>query len=109
MSIQRDPTQCAIDSNINPEPAYIIVPETYNKQLVIDEIQTATKGDGSIRKVNVNGEEVPNEYVLSAMFNNQDFMPPTDQFPLPTDQFEYVTTQENQKSMFNPNRNMNFR
>lgn len=69
---------------------------------VIEQIKQATKGDGSLRPVKLNGEEVPRETVELAMFENQDFMPRSE-FPAPPEvpNLEDQTALP-QKSMFGP-------
>lgn len=47
---------------------------------LMDDVMFATKGDGTIRDVNVDGKPLDSALVKLAMFDNHDFMP-RDEFP----------------------------
>ena len=86
--------------NTRPDAINLDVPPKQPLSDMLEEIKHATKGDGVLRRVSVNNTFVPSEYVLHAMFSNQDFMPVTDQFPLPVNSFEFVESREAQRMMF---------
>lgn len=67
---------------------------------IIQEIQKVVAKDGTVRRISVNGVEVPREWVEEAMFLNQQVMPVTDQFPLRRTPITLVTSLERQTSMF---------
>jgi hypothetical protein len=86
--------------NTRPDTINLDIPPQQPLSEVLEDIKHATKGDGALRRVSVNDSFVPEEYVLHAMFSNQDFMPVTDQFPLPVNGFEFVESREVQRMMF---------
>jgi len=106
ISIGHSPSAHATQSNLRPSAVNINVAPRYqgiaDQSAIFASIENITKGDGTVRDVKLNGRDVPREYVLQAMFNNQDFMPQTDQFPVNERPAEFIWSQEKQKSMFGP-------
>jgi hypothetical protein len=70
---------------------------------VMQSVRAATKGDGQLRPVFVNGKKIADEYVKAAMFENQDFMP-HNEFPLKEVPILYDPTRRPQRSPFSPYR-----
>lgn len=102
---ENDPMQFEPKSNLHPPETNIKTGEYVARapwldSVVNDDIKLITKGDGAIRRVAVNGSEVPRELVEDAMFRNQDFMPRTDQFPLKEQRLLVDPTSGKQRSMF---------
>ena len=92
-------------ANMHRRPIDIQMKDKYAQEdkfdsVANDDIQLATKGDGTIRPVYINGKPVPRELVEDAMFRNQDFMYRTDQFPLHAKPLLADTSMKNQRSMF---------
>jgi hypothetical protein len=70
---------------------------------IMQNVRAATKGDGQLRPVVVNGRQVADEYVKAAMFENQDFMP-HDEAVLKAVPHLVDPTRRKQRSMFAPQR-----
>lgn len=74
-----------------------------NKQSnLISRLAKETKGDGVLRDVNVDGQRVSRELVQQAMFDNADYAPRTDQFPLVAHKLSTDTTTRKQRDFFAP-------
>lgn len=74
-------TAAKIKAEMHPQAAAIHVPAEVARSPMgmastIEAIKTATKGDGAIRPVFVNGQKVDDVLVRAAMFENHDFMVP---------------------------------
>lgn len=96
-------SSAVILADMGTSPARIQMPKvqamTSTTGDVMSDIRQATKGDGQIRPVYVNGAKVSDDYVKAAMFENQDFM-----YHLQTPQLSMPHLQDPsnvpQKSMF---------
>ena len=66
------------------------------------DVMRATKGDGVIRPVDVDGKKYPRQMVEESMFNNADFMPVIDQFPQSSLPNKYDPTEKEPRSQFGP-------
>lgn len=96
-------SSAVILADMGTSPARIQMPKvqamTSSTGDVMSDIKQATKGDGQIRPVYVNGAKVSDDYVKAAMFENQDFM-----YHLQTPQLSMPHLQDPsnvpQKSMF---------
>lgn len=66
---------------------------------LMEDIKFATKGDGNIRKVKVDGKNVDPTVIKSAMFNNHDFQP-RDESKMYKRQKQYDPTQQLPRSHF---------
>jgi hypothetical protein len=73
-----------------------------NTSVQFDAIKQVTKGDGQIRPIKINGKKVPRPIVQDAMFENQDFMYRTDQFPLKAKANHFDPAKAEPKSQFGP-------
>ena len=102
---ESDVMQYIPKSNLYPPKTDIQVPKAYSgidrQSVVLDDVKIATKGDGTPRDVTVNGAKVPRQYVVDAMFRNQDFMPRTNQFKLKETPHMFDPNGKKQDSMFN--------
>lgn len=102
---EKDPSEFVSPADMSKRPIDIQVKPRYAREdkydsVVQDDIALATKGDGQIRPVFINGKPVPRELVEDAMFRNQNFMYRTDQFPLQARPLTEDTSMKGQRSMF---------
>jgi hypothetical protein len=73
-----------------------------NQGAFISKLARTTKGDGALRDVRIDGQLAPREIVQQAMFDNADFAPRTDQFPLFARGQATDTTTQKQRDFFAP-------
>jgi hypothetical protein len=72
-----------LNADITPSSLQIPTkPDLKTQGKFISNLASMTKGDGVLRNVDVDGHPLPQEIVALAMFDNHDFAPHTDQFPL---------------------------
>lgn len=69
------------------------------QQNLMDDVMFATKGDGVVRDVKVDGTKMDSALVKLAMFDNHDFMP-RDEFPQQDKKARYETDTPPQRSHF---------
>lgn len=103
--MEDDPSDFVSPADMSKRPIDVQVKQRYAQKdrydsVIQDDIALATRGDGQIRPVFINGKPVPRELVEDAMFRNQDFMYRTDQFPLQARPLTEDTSMKGQRSMF---------
>lgn len=72
------PSTAALLADMSTSPVNVTLPDKLEPKqfqgVVLENIKYATKGDGQIRPVAVNGQYVDSDFVKLAMFENQDYM-----------------------------------
>ena len=63
-------------------PIHLSFSENKPQSAILDNLKAVTKGEEKVREVKLRGRQMPYEYVLTAMFENQDFMPNSDEVQL---------------------------
>ena len=63
-------------------PIHLSSGKSKSQSAILDNLKAVTKGEEKVREVQLRGRQMPYEYVLTAMFENQDFMPNSDEVQL---------------------------
>ncbi len=89
-------------SSVNIEAPSSVVNDPAKFGNLVKNVEDLTQGEGVVRRIGVDGREVPREFVKYGMFENHEFYPRVNEFPIRENPHLFDPTHKPPKSHFGP-------